>query len=97
MGIPISQKSQQAILCILEWKYYIYTHKIAIKSLQSRYIGEVKGMMEIDSVGHKVRRVTGESQPVPQDAEACLSPMKARLVQRTRERYEKGLKRLSEI
>jgi len=54
-------------------------------------------MLEIDSVGNKGRRVTGESLTVPQESEACLSPRKARLVQRTRERYEKGLKRLSEI
>ncbi len=54
-------------------------------------------MLEINSAGNKGRRAMCESQPVPQDNEAVLSPKKARLVQRTRERYGKGLKRLSEI
>ena len=56
----------------------------------------VHRMAEIDAV-EKARC----PPPVPEQGSdenpPVLSPRKARLVQRTRERYEKGLKRLSEI
>lgn len=58
----------------------------------------VRSMLEINSVVKKGRRVSGVPQPAQCDeAPAGLSPMKARLVQRTTERYKKGLKRLSDI
>lgn len=63
-------------------------------------------MLEINGVRMKGRElaevspcVPSVSHPisVPNNTPAGLSPKKARLVQRTTTRYEKGLKRLSEI
>ena len=56
-------------------------------------------MMQIGSAATKISRVSCVAQPVVKynDVPAELSPLKARLVQRTTTRYEKGLKRLSEI